>query len=438
MKLTVIGTGYVGLVTGACFSETGNDVTCVDIDAGKIDRLNQGIIPIYEPGLTELVTRNAKANRLHFSTDTRSAVVGADIVFLAVNTPTDPVTHNADLTALFKATEAALSGLTGPCLLVTKSTVPVGTGKKLSALFKNASPHPWELVSNPEFLKEGDAINDFMKPDRVVVGCVGERAKELMLRLYEPFVRTGNPVVVTDVETSEMIKYASNAFLAAKISFMNELSGLCTATGADVDVVRRGMGHDKRIGQLFMFPGVGYGGACFPKDVKALAALGREVGVQVQLLDAIEAVNERQKLLFPREIVKRFGESLSGLTFAIWGLAFKPKTDDIREAPAVVLITELLKRGATVRVTDPVAMENVKAIFGSKLSYFDDAYATAEGADAVCLMTEWNDFRQPDFVRLSKAVRARHLFDGRNIYDPKVVASFGFSYTGVGRQARPS
>ncbi len=432
MKIAVIGTGYVGLVTGTCFAESGHHVICVDTDKRKVDMLNAGGIPIYEPGLEDLVARNAKAKRLVFTTDTVAGVAGAEVVFLAVGTPPRE-DGAADLSFLFKAAETIAGALTGPAVLVTKSTVPVGTARQLWNLLQQKTQHAFDVVSNPEFLKEGDAINDFMKPDRVVVGCQSERARKIMTDLYEPFVRTGNPILFMDLESSEMTKYAANAFLATKISFMNELSHLCQATGADIETVRKGISFDRRIGHHFMFPGVGYGGSCFPKDVKALIALGVEKKAPMKILDAVESVNERQKALLVDKLVQRFGADLKGKVVALWGVAFKPKTDDIREAPALAIVQKLVQLGARVRVSDPVALANARALLGAGVEYAEDPYVILEGADALLVVTEWNEFRRPDFLRIRSLMRTPVLLDGRNIYDPEAMRALGFEYSGIGR-----
>ena len=433
MKITVIGTGYVGLVTGTCFAESGHTVTCVDTDKRKVDMLLGGEIPIYEPGLEDLVIRNFKAKRLLFTTDTKAACAGAEVVFLAVGTPPGE-DGSADLKYLFAAAEAIAAALTGPAILVTKSTVPVGTGRKLWNLLQQKTTHTFEVVSNPEFLKEGDAIDDFMKPDRVVVGCQSERARAVMNDLYQPFVRTDNPILFMDLESAEMTKYAANAFLATKISFMNEMARLCAATGADVETVRKGISFDRRIGHQFMFPGVGYGGSCFPKDVKALVALGREKNLPMQILESVEAVNETQKRYLLSHLTAKLGDDLKGKTIAVWGLAFKPRTDDIREAPALVMIDALLKKGAKIRATDPVAIPNTKELLGDTVFFSEDQYAVLEGADALLVVTEWNEFRRPDFVRMRSLMKTPFLLDGRNIYDPEAMRGLGFDYRGIGRR----
>jgi UDPglucose 6-dehydrogenase len=432
VKIAVIGTGYVGLVTGTCLAESGHHVTCVDIDPKKLAMLAEGKSPIYEPGLDDMLVRNIKAKRLSFSGDTSASVAGVDVVFFAVGTPSgeDGAT---DLQYLFAAAQKTAEAMTKRCVLVTKSTVPVGTARKVQELVAAKTKHAFDLVSNPEFLKEGEAINDFMKPDRVIVGCESAHAREVMENIYEPFVRTGNPIMFMTLESAEMTKYAANAFLATKISFMNELAGLAASTGADIDVVRKGIGFDRRIGHLFMFPGVGYGGSCFPKDVKSLVALGREKKVPMRVLESVEAVNEKQKRLLVDEVVRKFGEKLDGKVIALWGLAFKPKTDDIREAPALAIIDGLLARGATVRVSDPVALEHGRELYGKKVTFSEDAYAMIEGADAWLLVTEWSEFRRPDFERIRALMRTPFVLDGRNIYEPEAMRALGFEYRGVGR-----
>lgn len=435
MKIAVIGTGYVGLVTGTCFSEDGHSVVCVDTNADKIEKLNKGVIPIYEPGLDDLVERNVKAKRLTFTTSVESACADVDVVFLAVGTPPGP-TGAADLSQVFAAAASVIKAVTKHVVLVTKSTVPVGTARKLWNHCQQVARHTFDIVSNPEFLKEGDAILDFMKPDRVVVGCQSDKARSLMQQLYSSFVRTDNPILFMDLESAELTKYVANAFLATKISFMNEMSRIAQATGADIDVVRRGISFDKRIGHLFMFPGVGYGGSCFPKDVKALIALGQDLKVPTEILDSVEQVNERQKMLLVEMLVRRFGEDMKGKNIAVWGIAFKPRTDDIREAPALVVMDELVRRGASVRATDPVAIPNAREQMGTKVSFSDDAYSILEGSDALLLLTEWNEFRHPDFLRIKKTMRTPLILDGRNVFDPESLRALGFDYEGVGRAAR--
>lgn len=434
MKIVVIGTGYVGLVQGTCLADSGHTVTCVDIDEKKVAMLLRGEIPIYEPGLDELVIRNAKAGRLKFTTDTAKAVAdGAEVVFLAVGTPPGD-DGSAELKYLFAAAKTVAQSLVKPTVVVTKSTVPVGTGRKLQAIFKETAKQPFFIASNPEFLKEGDAINDFMKPDRIVIGCDSEEARKALTSMYEPFVRTDNPILMMDIESAELTKYAANAFLATKISFMNELAALADATGADIEVVRKGMGFDRRIGHLFLFAGVGYGGSCFPKDVKALAALAQEKKVGNVVLQAVEEVNDAQKKVLANRVLERFGKDLKGKRIALWGIAFKPRTDDIREAPSLEIIDELLKHGATVTATDPVAIPNAKKLLGDKVAFFEDPYAAIEGADALLVVTEWNEFRRPDFARIKNALRTPVLLDGRNVYDPAHMKELGFEYRGIGRR----
>jgi UDPglucose 6-dehydrogenase len=434
MKLSVIGTGYVGLVTGTCFAESGHRVTCVDLDPKKIELLRAGGIPIYEPGLEELVRRNAKEGRLAFTTSTAEAMKGTDVAFIAVGTP--PGEHgDADLSYVLAAAEQIARAIEPGryTVVVNKSTVPVGSAEQVAAAVKQANPGAtFDVVSNPEFLKEGAAIDDFMRPDRVVVGCASDRAQAVMTELYAPFVRAEQPVLFMDLRSAELTKYAANAMLATRISFMNEVAALCDKLGADVDNVRRGVGSDKRIGQPFLFPGIGFGGSCFPKDVRALMTTARHLGLDFDLLRAVERVNERQKRSLVEKATKKYG-SLVGKTFGVWGLAFKPKTDDMREAPALAVIEGLVGSGARVRAFDPVAREVAAGIFKSRIELVDEPYAAAAGADALFLLTEWNEFRQPDWDRLSATMRGRVLFDGRNIWDAKKARAAGFEYYGVGR-----
>lgn len=432
MKVTIIGTGYVGLVVGACFADTGNQVTCVDKDPKKIDALKNGIIPIYEPGLEDLVKRNVSEERLHFTTSTSEGVKGADVVFMAVGTPPQP-DGRPDLSYLKSASEEVGRSLTGPCVIVNKSTVPIGSHLTVSEWIKQHSKQEVEVVSNPEFLKEGSALEDFLKPDRVVIGTNKEWAYQKMCELYAPFVRQGNPVIWMDPVSAELTKYACNSFLATRISFMNELAQLADRLGADIEKVRQGMATDVRIGKHFLYSGVGYGGSCFPKDVQALVATSKDVGVPLQIVDAAERVNYGQKKYILKKIKNKFSDGLKGKTFALWGLAFKPNTDDMREAPALVISEELIKEGARVKAFDPVAMEAAKPLLNSKVELCETAYQAVEGADALVLVTEWNEFRHVDFEKLSKTMNAKIIFDGRNIYDPKTVKSKGFEYTGIGR-----
>jgi len=434
VRIVVVGTGYVGLVTGTCFAETGHRVTCVDIDARKIELLRQGGIPIYEPGLEELVRRNAKEERLAFTTSIDEAMPGAEVAFIAVGTPPGE-TGEADLSYVLAAAESIGRAMQGYTVVVNKSTVPVGSADKVAEVLRGATTQPFDVVSNPEFLKEGAAIDDFMRPDRVVVGVSSERARAVMTELFAPFVRTEQPILFMDTRSAELTKYAANAMLATRISFMNDVASLCERLGANVDQVRRGMGSDKRIGYPFLFPGVGFGGSCFPKDVRAVMTMARQVGLDFDLLRAVERINERQKRVLVDKAMKHFG-SFAGKTFGVWGLAFKPKTDDMREAPSIPIIEGLVGNGATVRAHDPVATEVASALFGGRLALTSEPYAAAEGADALFLVTEWNEFRQPDLERLRRVMRTPVLFDGRNVWDPGRVRAAGFTYYGVGRPAR--
>ncbi|HEY6099936.1 MAG TPA: UDP-glucose/GDP-mannose dehydrogenase family protein [Anaeromyxobacter sp.] len=432
MKIAIVGTGYVGLVTGTCFAETGHEVACLDVDAKKIDTLNGGGIPIYEPGLEELVRRNVKERRLAFTTSYAEAIAGAEVAFIAVGTPPGE-TGEADLSHVLGAARQIGRAMTGYLVVVDKSTVPVGSAEKVSEALKSATSHPFDVVSNPEFLKEGAAIDDFMRPDRVVVGVASERARAVMSELYGPFVRAEQPILFMDLRSAELTKYAANAMLATRISFMNEMAALCERLGADVDQVRRGLGSDRRIGHPFLFPGVGFGGSCFPKDVRAVMTMARQVGLDFDLLRSVERVNERQKRWLVEKATKHFG-TLAGKTFAVWGLAFKPKTDDMREAPAITVVEGLLGNGARVRAHDPVAREVAGRLFaGRPLEFSSEPYAAAEGADALLLVTEWNEFRQPDLSRLRKIMKQPVLFDGRNVWDGAKARAAGFTYYGVGR-----
>ncbi len=432
MNITVVGTGYVGLVTGTCFAETGNHVICVDINAQKIERMKQGEIPIFEPGLDLLFERNTRQGRLHFSTDLAASIKDAQIIFLALPTPPGE-DGSADLSYILGVAKDLSHIITDYKVIVDKSTVPVGTSEKVHAVIaQNLNEELFDVVSNPEFLREGVAVDDFMKPDRVVVGTDSEKAQKLMKQLYEPFVRQGNPVYFMDKRSSEMTKYAANAYLAARISFMNEIANICERVGANVDMVRMGMGSDNRIGKRFLFPGIGYGGSCFPKDVQALYKTAEEYDYDFRILTAVMKVNEIQKKVLVKKILKYFHHQLDGKTFAIWGLAFKPNTDDIREAPALEIIEALLHANAAVRVFDPEAMEHVKKMFGDKLYYASDEYDAVEGADALVIATEWSLFRTPEFDKLKK-LKARAIFDGRNLYDIKEMENKGFHYESIGR-----
>lgn len=434
MKVTVIGTGYVGLVAGACFADTGNDVVCADIDTAKIDRLNRGEIPIFEPGLDEIVRANSEARRLVFSSDVDRAIADAEVVFVAVGTPSR-ADGSADLSAILSVASRIGRQLTGYKVVAIKSTVPPGTHGAVKAAIGAATGSPFDVVSNPEFMKEGAAIDDFLKPDRVILGVETERSAAILKELYEPFVRTGKPILVMDPASAEMAKYAANAMLATKISFMNEVARLCDATGADVEAVRRGIGSDARIGPQFLFAGLGWGGSCFPKDVRALASLGREKRVPMRIADAVDAVNSDQRTLFASRVIARLGPAKGRV--AVWGLSFKPKTDDLREAPAVTIIESLLAAGIEVSAFDPVAMDGAKAMFGTRVQFAPGAYEALEGSQACVVVTEWNEFRHPDFERMRRLLKQPVLFDGRNLWDPERIAAFGFEYHGIGRRERP-
>ena len=431
MKIAVIGTGYVGLVAGACLAENGNDVVCVDKDSSKVRALQRGRIPIYEPGLEELVRRNRAEKRLLFTTDLGKGVRNAQIVFIAVGTPTGE-DGSADLRHVLEVARQIGKAMNGYKVVVNKSTVPVGTAVKVREIIRRETTHPFSVVSNPEFLKQGAAIDDFMKPDRVVVGAEDPRAAELMKELYAPFTRTGAPVMMMDCASAELCKYAANAMLATRISFMNEVSNVCEAVGANVDSVRLAVAADKRIGPSFLFPGVGYGGSCFPKDVKAMLRFAAAHDYDFEILRAVEHVNERQKLRLLEKMQAHFG-ALKGKRIAVWGLAFKPRTDDMREAPAVPLINGLLAAGATVQAYDPEATKVARTIFGSKIAYAETGYAALTGADALALVTEWNEFREPDYARMRKLMRTPVVFDGRNIYKAETLRAQGFTYFSMGR-----
>ena len=434
MRIAVVGTGYVGLVTGTCFANSGNTVTCLDINAEKIARLNRGEIPIYEPGLEELVVRSAKAGRLLFTTDTATAIRAAQVVFLAVGTPPS-ADGSADLSSLWKVVDSIASHLDPEAVVVTKSTVPVGTCAGIEARLKERTGRECQVASNPEFLKEGAAIDDFQKPDRVVVGVRSAAVGEILRSLYKPFLRTEHPFLVMSPESSEMTKYVANSLLATKISFINEVANLCERMEADIDDVRRGIGHDKRIGFSFLFPGVGYGGSCFPKDVQALAAMARDKGVAHRILTAVHETNTAQKQVLGEKIVAHFGGQLSGRRIAVWGLAFKPRTDDVRDAPALDLLDQLLAGGAQVTVYDPEAMAHVKAIHGERLTYAAGAMEALDGAECLAIVTEWGDFRHPDFAEMVRRMRSPTIFDGRNLYTPAEMRSRGFVYHSIGREA---
>jgi UDPglucose 6-dehydrogenase len=432
LKIAVIGTGYVGLVTSTCLAESGNDVIGIDKDAAKIAMLEGGQLPIYEPGLLELVQRNRRESRLTFTTDLAAAVTPAQLIFIAVGTP-QGADGAADLGNLWAVGDALAQVITGPKIVVIKSTVPVGTNRTLFERFRAKSSHAIDVASNPEFLKEGAAVDDFMKPDRVVVGVRRPEVAEALHELYSPFLRTERPFLVMSPESAEMTKYVANAMLATKISFINEMANLCERLGADVNDVRRGIGHDVRIGFQFLFPGAGYGGSCFPKDVSALIYLANQLRSPVELMEAVHRVNEAQKHVLGAKIRAHYAGALKGKTLAIWGLAFKPRTDDIREAPALTLIDELLAAGVQLRVHDPEAIRNVRAIYGDQLVYCDRPYGALESADGLVIVTEWQEFRRPDFEVVRRLLREPVIFDGRNLYEPKTMHGLGFVYYGIGR-----
>ncbi|MEO7457359.1 MAG: UDP-glucose/GDP-mannose dehydrogenase family protein [Gemmatimonadaceae bacterium] len=431
MNITVVGSGYVGLVVGACLAETGNSVTCADVDAGKIEGLKKNVLPIYEPGLDDYVERNQGQDRLNFTTDIPSALASADVVFIAVGTPPDE-DGSADLRHVLSVAEQIGQHMTREVVVVTKSTVPVGTAAKVAEAVSRHAQLPFHMCSNPEFLKEGAAIDDFMKPDRVVIGVESDHARSVMAELYAPFVRTGKPILFMDLPSAEMTKYAANAMLATRISFMNEIANLCEIVGADVDQVRKGIGSDGRIGPAFLFPGPGYGGSCFPKDVKALVRTARSHDVPLRVLDAVEQANDAQKHRLFAKVTRALG-SVEGKRIAIWGLAFKPNTDDMREAPSLVLIEELLNAGATVVAHDPVAMHETERRIGRSVEYAASGYEAIEGADALIVVTDWNEYRHPDFKRILAALRTPVVVDGRNLYDARKMRSLGFTYDSIGR-----
>ena len=431
MRVTMIGTGYVGLVSGTCFAESGNDVMCVDVDQAKVDGLNNGKIPIYEPGLTELVLRNSKAGRLKFTTNYEEGIKGAKCIFICVGTPqTDD--GSANLSYVQSACESMAPHLDEGAVIIVKSTVPVGTNRKVSGWVTAKTDTKVHFASNPEFLKEGAAIEDFTKPDRVVVGVDEQHVSDTVEELYKPFLRTERPYITVGIESAEMTKYVANCMLATKISFINEMANLCDLVDADINEVRKGIGHDRRIGFSFLFPGVGYGGSCFPKDVRALASVAKEKGMETRILRTVDEVNNLQKNVLFSKITRHFENNLSGRTIAIWGLSFKPRTDDIREAPALVLIDQLLEAGCKINVHDPVAKENVEAKYGDKLSYYDHHYDACDGADALAIVTEWKEFHNPDFEYLKVKMKNPAIFDGRNLYNPAKLKKLGFSYSAIG------
>lgn len=432
MKITVVGTGYVGLVTGTCLAETGNEVLCVDIDEAKVAKMRGGEVPIYEPHLDILFDRNIKADRLQFTTSLQEGLDFGEIVFLALPTPEDE-DGSADLSYVLGVSEEIGKRIKTYKVIVDKSTVPVGTAEKVHATIAKNANCDFDVVSNPEFLREGFAVDDFLKPERIVIGSSSDRATAFMQKLYAPFVRSGNPVIVMDEKSAELTKYAANSFLATKITFMNEIANYCEKVGADVDKVRVGMGTDSRIGKRFLFPGIGYGGSCFPKDVKALQKAGQDEDYDFKILDAVITVNERQKTILMPRIIEHFGGNLKDLKIAIWGLAFKPETDDIREAPAIYMMNELLEQGAILRVFDPEAMANIKKQFGDSIDYAPSMYDAIEGADALVICTEWSIFRTPDLERLKSGLKNPVIFDGRNLYNTAEMAREGFTYRSIGR-----
>ena len=438
MNIAVVGTGYVGLVSGACFAEMGLNVTCIDIDSNKIEMLNRGEIPIYEPGLKSIVNKNYKANRLHFSTDLQSVINDITILFIAVGTPSDEE-GNADLTAVYSVAESIAESMQNYLLVVTKSTVPVGTTAKIKNIIskklsdRNLGHLEFDVASNPEFLKEGAAVSDFMSPDRVVVGVENEKAKEIMSKLYRPFLLNNFRVIFMDILSSEMTKYASNAMLATRISFMNDVANLCELVGADVSMVRRGVGSDSRIGKSFLYPGAGYGGSCFPKDIKALIKTARNYGYQMRILEAVEKVNDTQKEVLFKKLLHYYDGEVNGITVAVWGLSFKPGTNDMRDAPSINLINKLLDHQVNVRVYDPAAMDEAKNVFGDKIEYSTDIYDAANNAEAIILVTEWKEFRLPNWNVLSKIMKKHIVLDGRNIYNTDELANNGFMYSCIGK-----
>ena len=433
MKLCVIGTGYVGLVAGTCFASMGNDVICDDKDTEKFKKLEKGIIPIFEPGLDSLILENVRENRLKFTDDLDFAVKHSKVCFIAVGTP-QKEDGSADLSAVFEVAEQIAASMNEYKVIVNKSTVPVGTCEKIAEIIKNKTGCAFDVVSNPEFLKQGAAVEDFLKPDRVIIGAETEESAKIMNEIYSPFLRTGNPVITMDIKSAEMTKYAANAFLAVKISYANEIANICENIGANAEMVRKGMCADKRIGSLFLFPGLGYGGSCFPKDVKALMSLSKEKGYTCEMLIACDNINLRQRYIFINKIFKKLGRDLSGMTFALWGLAFKPNTNDMREAPAITIINELTKAGAKIQAFDPKAVDSAKSIFGDSIKYSESAYEALEGADALILATEWNEFRNPDFELIKNKLKSPLIFDGRNQYNVETMKKYGFDYICVGRK----
>ncbi len=432
MKVCVIGTGYVGLVVGTCLAEMGNSVICVDNDKEKLNLLKQGIIPIFEPGLEELILDNVAEGRLEFTDDLSYAVQESLICFIAVGTPQGD-DGSADLKYVYDVALGIAKSMNGYKVVVDKSTVPVGTAEKITELIKQHTSHPFDVISNPEFLKQGAALEDFLRPDRVVIGSNSHKATEIMQELYAPFMRTGNPVIIMDVKSAEMTKYAANSFLAVKISYANEIANLCEKVGADTEMVRIGMCADKRIGSQFLFAGLGFGGSCFPKDVMALIKTANENDCGSHILKATDVVNKEQRQIFLRKVYKRFGEDLSGKVFAVWGLSFKPKTNDMREAPSITIVNELLKRGAVIQAYDPKAFDSAKMIWGDKIIYSESSYEALRGADAMLLLTEWNEFKRPDYDKIKSLLKTKIIFDGRNQYDAKRLIEKGFEYYQIGK-----
>jgi len=432
MRITVVGTGYVGLVVGACLAETGNDVHCADVDVAKIEGLKKNVLPIYEPGLDELVERNQSQGRLEFTTDVPAAIAGAEVVFIAVGTPPDE-DGSADLRHVLGVAELVGKHMTREVVVVTKSTVPVGTAEKVENAVSKHAKFRFHLCSNPEFLKEGAAVDDFLKPDRVVLGVATDHARSVMAELYAPFVRTGKPIIFMDIPSAEMTKYAANAMLATRISFMNEVANLCERVGADVDMVRKGIGSDDRIGPSFLFPGPGYGGSCFPKDVKALLRTSQDCGAEMSVLHAVEEANDRQKHVLFRKLKGVMGDAIRGSRIAVWGLAFKPQTDDMRESASLTLIDELIDAGASVVAHDPVAMNEARRRLGDRVTYAATNYDALDGATALVVVTDWNEYRNPDFSRIKNALSRPIVIDGRNLYDPAKMKKLGFTYRSIGR-----
>lgn len=437
MKICIVGTGYVGLVAGTCLAEMGNNVICIDNNTEKVAQLTQGIIPIYEPGLEELIKINVAEERLSFSTDLETAVKNSLVCFIAVGTP-EREDGSADLSAVFKVAESVAKSMNEYKVVVNKSTVPVGTGEKVAEILKSNTDYDFDVVSNPEFLKQGAAVDDFLKPDRVIIGSNSQRATEIMQEIYSPFLRTGNPIIVMDVKSAEMSKYAANSFLATKISFINEMANICEKIGADIEQVRIGMSTDNRIGSQFLFPGLGYGGSCFPKDVKALVKVAEDNDYEAKILSSVDQVNKNQRLLFVEKVLKYFNYDVKGKTIAVWGLAFKSRTNDMREAPAITIIEKLLEAGANIQAYDPKAMDTARTIFGDSITYTKNNYDALKNSDALLLLTEWNEFRRPDFDLIKSSLKNPVIFDGRNQYDAKRLEARGFEYICIGKSTTQS